>query len=746
MRYDALRQTLKDYYWEGSPERAKAFADKCFAICDERVTEEMSPMQQKVLQYRVITEQIEPVLFANVPFYYETGALVNVSDGCHSAKGQTFMHAAGWLYKRNYQVFIDQDPELCETRMRQMGELLYLLCGPYNDTGQHFQLISRPILKHGLRGVYEEAQAGLLSAETEEQKEFLQAVCDGMLQLKTVAEKFADKAKALLQDDKENSNYRLIAQTAARVPWGKPESLYEALNTLLFLRTVIGTLEGIGLNSFGRLDMDLYPFYQADLEKGSLTEEGAYDLIAKFLLVSDMHYDHDMLMEGYADHELENTYTLGGCDLEGKPLYNELTQMFLRATREEAIIFPKIKCRFSKNSPKEYLDEINQAVIKGTSTILYQNDDATIPALVRAGRTPEEARDYYVSGCWDVKTNQEKSDCGNYLNLLKPFEFALHRMEDKIKHVGIPFAYLDDAGTFEEFYGIVVENCRKLMEERMRITRTGGHVWHKVDPLPLFSSTLDNCLEKKADYTRAGGKYRDDFLFCFGFPEIVDSLMAIKTLVYDTKTYTLAEFLDAVRSNWEGREDMRTAAIKCHGWGDGHTDSCALANRFNNDLRNMAQKIEGGHGGKVHIGHLTYTEIRWWGAATKATPNGRKDGDYFAQGLTPSRLKKIPSATSVINSLACLDKSSMAANNVVNIILPSSRMSLDVCEAFLRTVADSAVMSLQLNCVTKEQLLDAQKHPENYPNLIVRVCGFSAKFTSLSPGWQEEVLSRNFYE
>ena len=120
-------------------------------------------------------------------------------------------------------------------------------------------------------------------------------------------------------------------------------------------------------------------------------------------------------------------------------------------------------------------------------------------------------------------------------------------------------------------------------------------------------------------------------------------------------------------------------------------------------------------------------------------------GDYLSQGLTPSRLKKIPFVTDVINSMAALDKTELAGDNVLNVILPETT-SLDVCEAFLRTTADSAVESLQLNCVSKKTLLDAQKHPEKYPDLIVRVCGFSAKFTSLSPEWQEEVISRNFYE
>ena len=221
--------------------------------------------------------------------------------------------------------------------------------------------------------------------------------------------------------------------------------------------------------------------------------------------------------------------------------------------------------------------------------------------------------------------------------------------------------------------------------------------------------------------------------------------MAIKALVFDTHRYTLNEFLAAVRENWEGNEQMRCDAIACHGWGDGNEDSCALASRFNEDLFSLCKSKVGGYGGSVHMGHLTYTEIRFWGEKTLATPDGRRNGDYFAQGLTPSRLKRIPCVNDVIHSLRSLDASTMAANSVVNIILPPA-ISLDRCEGFLRATAKTAVQSLQLNCTSREQLLDAQKHPEKYPDLIVRVTGFSAKFTALSKEWQDEVISRNFYE
>ena len=763
MDYPGLREELCYYYDKVADKRAEEFCRVCVEEMDRAYEEGMSIWEMKRLQYNTISQMCDPIVFWESPFYYEMGTMAGICDGARDFRGHK--HPGGWVYWKREHLFKEQDRELWEISCRQKKEQFYLICGPYNDTSQHFLFHYRPILAGGLKGIYERAQAELPHAQTETEREFLKSVCEGMLAIKRISEKFAAKAEEMLELSKGKENMeeeirgrlRRIAESAKRTPWEKPESFYEALNTYAFLRKAVGSLEGVGVNSFGRLDVDLYPFYQWDVEAGILTPDEAYELICQFLITFDMHYDHDMKMIAYSDHELENTYVLGGCDEEGRPIYNALTEMFLRAAREEKIIYPKIKCRFSKESPKAYLDEINKAVIAGTSTVLYQNDDATIPAFVRAGRTLKEARDYLIAGCWDICGNgTEKLDSGAYFNLLKVFEYSLHQKTDKMQEVGIVFRPIDDAKDFEEVYRITLENIRVLLEERVRITRCGGQIWDQVDVLPVFSSTLESCLKKRKDYTAGGAKYRDEHYYCFGLPNIVDSLLAIKELCFDSEEenrenaprgkYSLGQLLTAVRSNWAGFEKMRIEATRCHGWGDGSEESTGLANCLNKDLYAMMQATPGTYGGKIQLGHLTYTEIRWWGEKTLATPDGRKAGEYFAQGLTPSRLKHIPSVTSVINSLAGLDGSMMGGNSVVNIILPSDKITLDLCEAFLRAAAGSALQSLQLNCATKEQLLDAQKHPEKYPDLIVRVTGFSAKFTSLSPEWQQEVLTRNFYE
>lgn len=749
MRFEAMRAELRAYYEHTVNGRAADFCRATTAKLDGLYREGMSVYAQKALQYRVISEELEVVLFANSPFYFELGTMCAQCDGARDWR-EGHKHAGGWTFWRNKHRFKELAPELYALKKAQADELLYLICGPFNDVSQHFCFDHRPFLTGGVRSVYERAAAELAHAESEEERAYLEATCEGMVALRRIADKFAIAAKKAAdgcENSEERARYLRIAESAARCPWEAPQSFYEALNLLAFCRKALGTLEGVGFSSFGRVDVDLYPFYERDLRAGRITREEAADLVAQFLITFDCHYDHDMKMVYYSDHELENTYTLGGCDAEGVPVWNDLTQMFLHATREERIIYPKIKVRYGANSPKAYLDEVDRAVIAGTSTVLYQNDDATIPALVRAGKPLELARDYIVSGCWDLKCpGVEKPDAGNYVNLLKAFEFSLHRRFDKMRTVGLDFAPIDGAADFEEVYRITLENMRVLFEARARISREAGGLWDQVDVLPIFSSTLADCIARHRDFTAGGARYRDEHFLCFGLPNIVDSLMAIKTLCFDERRYPLGALLDAVRADWQGAEQMRLEALHCSGFGDGKAASTALAARFNADLCRLLDGIPGSYGGRILLGHLTYTEIRWWGEQTLATPDGRHAGDYFSQGLTPSRLKRIPAVTTVIGALSALDGAMMGANSVVNIILPSDRIDLDRCEAFLRAAAGSALQCLQLNCTTRAQLLDAQKHPEKYPELIVRVCGFSAKFTSLSPEWQQEVLSRNFYE
>jgi len=743
-----LRKELYDFYLNKCDKLSENFQRKIYGILDGIDTSGMNGYERKTLQYKTIAEHCEPVFFENSPFYFEMGTLAAVCDGCGEIRGHK--HAGNWNWERSYHLFEEKDTVLFRQLTKQAGNLLYLICGPYADTRQHFIFNMKPVFAHGLRGIYEEAQKQLADA-TGEEADFLKASMQGLLCLKQISERFAQRATERLKSTKNElfrANLERIADSASKCPWEKPASFYEALNALGFCRLVCGSLEGVGYNTFGRVDVELLPFYENDIKSGVLTRDEAFELIRDFLLMWDCRYDHDMPMVGYADHELENTYVLGGCDSEGKCVWNDLTEMFIRATREEKIIFPKIKIRYSANSPKEYLDAVDEDVIHSTSVIIYENDDAIIPALTANGASLEDARDYIVTGCWGLSTNGNiMDDHGNYVNLLKAFEYSIHNRTDKMEECELYLKPIDEAKSFDEVYNITLENFNILFKERNRMTLLGKPTWHEADPLPMTSSTMVGCLEKRKDLTNGGCKYTDEHYQLVGLPNIVDSLLAIKTLCFDKKEVTLNEMLAAVRANWVGYERLRLKVLKCPFWGDGTRESSELAQRLNSDMFDCLSRLKTlWEGGKIFLGHLTYTEIRFWAEQTLATPDGRHNGEYFSQGLTPSRLHYIDSVTRVINSLKYLDNKLLAGNTVVNIILPITNITLDTCEAFLRATAKSAMMSLQLNCVSKEDLLDAQIHPEEHKDLIVRVCGFSARFTSLSEGWQAEVLSRNFYE
>ena len=273
MRYPEMRAEVRDYYANAADARAAAFCEKTLAKLDalaqDPAREKMTVMEQKALQYRVIAADLEPVLFRHSPFYYETGTMAGVCDGAREFRGHK--HAGGWVYGRKYHYFKEVDPELYKTKKAQAAECLYLICGPFDDTSQHFGFNHRPFLTEGVRGVCGRVCRALEKTEDPAARDFLLAAKEGLLALKTIAEKFAARARDLsekAENEAERAHFSRIAAAADHCPWEPPATFFEALNLLAFCRKAIGTLEGIGVNSFGRVDLDLYPFYKADLDAG----------------------------------------------------------------------------------------------------------------------------------------------------------------------------------------------------------------------------------------------------------------------------------------------------------------------------------------------------------------------------------------------------------------------------------------------------------------------------------------------
>ena len=738
MDFTALRAELCSYYRDELDSIATENRERCWAELNRSVPEGLSAWEQKGMQYQRIPEFSRPRIFDNTFFYYEMGVVPIANKNYNTGT---------WTYERNRDQYAQVDEEIASVHRYCRSFPLYAVCGEYGDELYHFVFAMDKVICGGVRGLYEKALAALESAAEPKLKAYYAAMCKGLLALKRMSELFAEVAlekMASAKDEQQIVRLKWIADAAIHTPWNPPRTFREGLNTIAFLQKAIPALEGGSISGMGRLDQMLYGLFQADLESGRATKEVMYEDICHFLLLWDAHWDNDWKQNDIEFNDRGFTYTLGGCDRDGRPAYNPLTMLFLKANHEMKVTYPKIKCRFDKDAPKEYFDLINRDIAVGRTTILYQNDEAFIPALLKKGIAVEDARDYSLLGCWEpVIPGATNEHCG-YINLLKILELSVFG-DFNSPDVSLKLRNFDGADSFEEVYLRLKSNISAVLSSRCAAAVKGRALWPEIDPHIVYSSALADCVENERDLTAGGARYNLDELVCAGFPNVVDSLLAIRELCFDKGAVLLDDFLQAVRCNWEGFEELRAAALRCRFFGDESPESAAIARRLNEDLYKMTEALPALWGGRVTMGYMLFMEMPLWACNMRATPDGRRSGDYFARGLTPSGLHHIESVTSAINTLDCIDSSLIAANSVLNVTVPFGKMNLDFWDSLLRTVADSSVQALQLNCATKEELEDAQLHPEKHDDLVVRVCGFSAKFVALSHATQDEFLSRNFY-
>jgi len=692
----------------------------------------------KAAQYEILAENIEVMVFEETPFYF-----INDITWC---PGLLEGSQADWLFERNVHIYKDADPETWRKFKRQQNLRLFLCCGPYCDT-VHYTVPVENLVKYGMKHYYQAAEEAKKGASKEE-SDFLDCAQRGLLAAKRICERFAEAAVKKLgyvQNEQQRKYLNMLIAAAEHAPWEAPSTFFEGLNACWFARNVLGAMDGIGNSTLGRVDYLLYDLYQTDLEKGILTEKEAYELIKHFMLLGDMQYDKNVTVKGDNDHELEMGICLGGCDSEGKPVYNALTSMFIRAQQELKCIFPKIHARFASDSPKEYLEELAQTFTMGHSTIGLSCDDGIIPGLIHTGKTLEDARNYETVGCWENKIPAKESMAGgNYVYAVTVLEQSVYGPEAEYLDAGLKCTPLENAESFEDVYRILTGNLQNVIRWRCETIGKYGKLAPLVNPLCVTSVLRDGSLEKRKDYTQGGAVYNVNSCDIAGFANYVDAMLAIKKLCFDEKNVSLKEYLAAVRNNWKGKEDLLHKVRRCPHFGDHQKESLELAERLHIDLCQALEGIENEHGGSFFLNYYVYREFFQMSKFMRATPDGRRDGDMFAQGIGPSKYHAPDSLTDVVQSVCYLDQQKYVTGSL-DIQLPFGKMTTEQLAVLLRTLAGLGVKHLQLNCVSVEELKAAQKNPEEYQDLVVRVTGFSAKFVSLSPEFQEEMIKRHVY-
>ena len=689
---------------------------------------------------RVVYDYMEKnylaVVFPESPFYFENGGY---GGWGRTAVGQAVFHCMK-------QKHLQEDPEffkasdLCWHR-----SIFFTMTGPFYDDRHNNSAVSR-LLETGFKGIYEEALATRPLCQTDHERKWLETAIRGLELVRHFSELYGDEARRLLPTARNATERRClprIIDSAYTTPWEPPRTFYEALNLCGFVREVLPEIDGVRINTLGRPDAWLWRFYETDLAAGRLTREEAYDLICRFLLMGDLIYDRDVEVDIFYNHENEHTLTLGGCDADGKEVFNDLTRMFLTAHRELNLIFPKPFCRFSASSSQEYLQLIADDIYSGRGVYALLNDDCIVPALAKE-RSLEDARNYCCSGCWDlnVASCEDNDGASDYFNLSRVVETTIHYSDEQLEPLQFRPRRIDDARSFEEVYQAIMGNAKEMFRYHLQSQHDYGTCQALFSIAPTHSATFFDCLKNRRDFTEGGQRYNPHAVSLAAFATFLDSLLAIQTACFEKKWCTLPELLADVRNDWQGAEELRRKILATPHWGDNSPQTRALAKRVVDEFAQIANEIPNARGGHYQLAMWLYREFIHWGKNTLATPDGRHAGDILSQSLNASHFRNREPLTTMLQNYPCLGLRRFAGNTVVNLCIERENFTPETIVALLRSFATLGLQLLQLNCMSSKDLEEARRHPENYQNLIVRICGFSAKFVALCPELQQEIINR----
>lgn len=701
--------------------------------------------------YRIIGRTFLPILFHESPFYYDACVQGGYYGPFWSNKRPPMPgYATCRLCTRFYTEknwIPEEDFRVMDERHRQMYAYI---CGPFVDEC-HTAPPIRKILEGGFRGIREKVTKALADcpAEDAEGRRYLEAMALGLDTIHAIQFRYRDEALRRLEagaTGDERTRLLRIAESAARCPWEPPRTFFEGLNTLGFCREIFAYVEGLPNNcSHGRLDAWLIGLYRADLAAGRLTEAEARDLLCRFMVMSDCTEDAFTEADANIRHEKDAPLTLGGCDDEGRPVWNELTRMVLEEHQRMAVISPKLHVRFSRESPKEYLELLAREVIDGHCVFAMFNDDVHIPGFVRQGYPLARARDYEGVGCWEgyISGDTDVSDV-NYTSVFQPFVASVYPDEEKARRARLRIEPIEGCADMEELKRVSFGNYIRFLRDLISDYTRYGRLFAKVSPRPLYSACLNGCIERRRDEFDLGLEHSQRTLTIGFLSNTVDSMLAIEKVVYEDRFATMAEFLAAVRANWQGERNqaIRNEVLKAPHWGDNTPKSNALMKWWIDSIADSLVGLRTDQGGEFMLSCMIYREYLKWGSRTRATPDGRYDGERFAQGFAPSDLRCHSGLGDVFHAIGSLDHTKLCASNA-NLSFGGEDFTPETLAAVFRVFAQTGAHLLQPNCNTVEVLLDAQKHPERHLDLMVKVCGFSTRFVTLSPRFQQEVIERN---
>ena len=642
----------------------------------------------------------------------------------------------------------------------------------------------------------------LADGDYQKKSRFLEAVmisCDAAIEYARRYARLALKEAEECTDPVRKRELLQIAQNCANVPEKGATGFYEACQSFWFVQQLL-QIESSGHSiSPGRFDQYMYPYYQKDMESGKITREFAQELMdCIWVKLNDLNKCRDAASaEGFAGYSLFQNLIAGGQNEEGIDVTNDLSFMSIQASMHVFLPQPSLSVRVWNGTPHEFLIRAAELTRTGIGLPAYYNDEVIIPSLMSRGLTLRDARDYNIIGCVEPQKSGKTEGWHDaaFFNMCRPLELVFSNGMDKGVRIGPATGNVEDMTTFEQFY----DAYKKQMDYAIQLLVNADNAIDMAHaercPLPFLSSMVDDCMKVGKTVQEGGAVYNFTGPQGFGVANMADSLYSVKTLVYDEKKITMGELKEALATNYGkglGAEDVAAMTAKIAnelkeaGKTIGEKEVAAILNtvvaaseapevkangerilklieevpKFGNDIpevdafaRDVAytyteplQNYKNPRGGSFQAGLYPVSANVPLGAQTGATPDGRLAYQPVADGVSPSAGKDVNGPTAAANSVSRLDHYIASNGTLFNQKFHPSALSgrngLENFVGLIRSYFDQKGSHMQFNVVSRETLLDAQKHPEQYKHLVVRVAGYSALFTTLSKSLQDDIIRR----
>ncbi len=554
------------------------------------------------------------------------------------------------------------------------------------------------------------------------------AVCDIIARMYELAKK------------QNNAKSEAVANCLLHLRDGAPTDIYEAMQIIYIYFMVSECFDSYQVRSLGHgLDSTLYPYYKKDIESGKYTRSQIKELLKYFLF-----------QWSAIGNYWGQPFYMGGTNLDGSTKYNELSRDILDVYEEIGIYNPKVQIKVNKNTPDDILFKVFSMIRGGQSCFVFCCEPGFIKSLADCGVPYEDAWDFDISGCYETRVRANEVSSGTaYINMLKAVEYILTNGYDKgiDKVFGVKTGELSELKTFDDFYNAFLVQSENLINMCIKTNIEFEKYLSYVSPSLTYSATIEGSLKKGVDAYQCGTDYNNNHILCCGIGTAVDALMAVKELVYDKKIATLSQLKAALDANWEGYEDLRVAALKSkHKYGNGDAEADDQAYRIAQFYSSRIVGVKTSRGGIFKATIHSAMQFVWQGEKTGATPDGRKSGEEISKNASPTVGMDKNGVTALIKSALALKPTSFPESFCLDVMLHPTAVSGDeglaIMKALLMTYLEGDGMSIQFNVFNAETLKDAQKNPEKYKNLQVRVCGWNVLWNNIPKVQQDAYIER----